>query len=60
MKHSCVTEPYAKSHLARCQSSLVVQLRTGTVLLALDVGRFENIQQENRLCELCSFVLRRG
>lgn len=32
--------------------SLVAQLRIGFLPLAVEVGRFENIQEKNRMCEL--------
>ena len=44
----CVT-----SRLSRSQRSLVAQLRAGILPLAIEVGRFKNIPEENRLCELC-------
>ena len=31
----------------------LTRLRTGCTYLALDVGRFENIPRENRICPLC-------
>lgn len=52
MKISC--QKYLESYniLFRRKIFLVAQLRAGILPLA-DVGRFENIQGENRLRELC-------
>lgn len=36
----------------KCQRFLLAQLRTGTLTLALEVGRFTNIKEEDRLCDL--------
>lgn len=41
------------SHLSRIQRSLVAPLRSGIFALAIEVSRFTNISEENRLCEHC-------
>lgn len=43
--------PYVTANVSRSQRSLTAQLRTGIHPLTLEVGRFKNIQEENRLCE---------
>uniref|UniRef100_A0A0E9XH21 Reverse transcriptase zinc-binding domain-containing protein n=1 Tax=Anguilla anguilla TaxID=7936 RepID=A0A0E9XH21_ANGAN len=46
-------EPYIMAYLTRSQRSLVAQLRTGILLLAIEVGRFNDVIEEKRLCLLC-------
>lgn len=46
-------ELYVTSRLQRSQRSLVAQLRSGILPLAIEVGRFKNIPEENRICEMC-------
>ena len=53
IKHNYETELYVKTNLARNQRSLIAQLRMGILPRALEVGRFKNIPEEQRLCELC-------
>ena len=47
------TELYVKANLTRNQRSLVAQLRTGILPLALETGRFTQTPEEDRLCRLC-------
>ena len=47
------TEPYVKSFLTRNQRSLCAQLRTGILPLAIEVGRFSAVPEENRICNVC-------
>ena len=53
IKHCFGSEPYVTCRLSRNQRSLVAQFRTGILPLAIEVGRFHNILEENRLCEFC-------
>ncbi len=53
INHNYGVEQYVTADLSRSQRSLIAQLRTGILPLALEVGRFKNIQEDNRLCELC-------
>ncbi len=52
IKHNYGVEQYVTADLSRSQRSLIAQLRTGILPLALEVGRFKNIQEDNRLSEL--------
>ena len=45
--------PYVTANISTSQRFLTAQLRTGILPLTLEVGRFKNVQEENRLCELC-------
>lgn len=47
------TEPYVSLKLKRRQRSLCAQLRSGTLALAIEVGRFKGIPEEQRICEFC-------
>lgn len=47
------TEFYVKTNLRRNQRSLIAQLRTGILPLALETGRFTQTSEEDRLCGLC-------
>ena len=46
-------EIYVTSCLQRSQRSLVAQLRSGILPLAIEVGRLKNVPEENRICEMC-------
>ena len=52
IKHNYETELYVKTNLPINQRSLIAQLRMGILPLALEVGRFKNIPEEQRLCDL--------
>lgn len=47
------TELYVKANLTRNQRSLMAQLRTGILPLAIETGRFTQTPEEDRLCRLC-------
>ena len=53
IKQNFGPELYVTSCLSRNQRSLAAQLRAGIPPLAIEVGRFKNIPEENRLCENC-------
>lgn len=53
IKQNFSPELYVTSRLPRSQRSLVAQLRCGILPLAIEVGRFKNTPEENRLCVLC-------
>ena len=53
IKHCFGTEPYVKSFLTRNQRSLCAQLRAGILPLAIEVGRFSAVPEENRICNVC-------
>ena len=40
-------------HIPKAQRSLCAQLRSGTLPLALETGRFNGTPEEQRLCLLC-------
>lgn len=52
-EHGFVTECSVKANLTRTQTSLITQMRIGILPLALEVSRFKNIPQEQRLTGLC-------
>ena len=53
IKDEFITENYVTSNLKRRQRSLCAQLRSGTLPLAVEVGRFRGTPVEERLCLLC-------
>jgi hypothetical protein len=53
-KENFKTENYVEFCKNRLQRSLLAQLRTGTLPLNIEVGRFRNIELENRKCTLCN------
>ena len=50
-KNDYVTEPYIFLNLMRRQRSLCAQLRTSTLPLAVEAGRFKGTPEHLRLCE---------
>lgn len=52
-EHGFVTECSVKANLTRTQTSLITQMRSGILPLALEAGRFKNIPEEQRLAGLC-------
>ena len=52
-KEDYITEPYVAFNLKRGQRSLCAQLRSGALPLAVEVGRYTGIPEEQRLCVLC-------
>ena len=53
-KSNVKTEKYVTANLSRTQRSLMAKIRSGTLCLAVETGRFRSIPLENRLCELCN------
>ena len=53
-KENFETESYVKFCINRLQRSLLAQLRSGTLPLNIETGRFRNIDVENRKCTLCN------
>lgn len=56
-KEDYFTEPYILLNLRRGQRSLCAQLRTGTLPLAIEVGRFKGIPEEQRIQYVFSVIL---
>ena len=54
LKLSYKTEAYVKLNLERNQRSILGQLRTGTLPLHIETGRFENKRVEERVCRICN------
>ena len=50
-KEEFFTEPYVTSYLKRGQRSLCAQLRAGCLLLAVEVGRYKGLPEEERVVE---------
>ncbi len=53
IKNSYGVESYVKYNLTRRQRSLCAQLRSGTLQIALETGRFNATSEEDRVCLLC-------
>ena len=53
IKDTYSVEPYVKYNLSRRQRSLCAQIRSGTLPLALETGRFNSIPEEERNCLFC-------
>ena len=53
-KENYGTEDFARCCHDRLQRSLIAQIRSGTLPLNIEVGRFRNIQLEDRICTLCN------
>ncbi len=51
--NSYSVESYVKYSLTRRQRSLCAQLCSGTLLIALETGRFNATPEEDRVCLLC-------
>ena len=47
------TATYLIANLSRYQRSLLAKIRSGTLCLGIETGRFRSIPVENRLCEIC-------
>ena len=48
------TEQYVKFCLPRKERSLLAQIRSGILPLAIETGRYRNIPAENRYCQVCT------
>ena len=53
IKDSYMAEPYVKYNLSKRQRSLCAQIRSGTLPLALETGRFNATPEEERYCMFC-------
>ena len=53
-KSSLETEPYVKSYIPKSQRSTFAKIRCGILQLRIESGRYNNINVEDRICELCS------
>ena len=47
-------EKYVKLNLPRNQRSILAQIRSGTLPLAIEIGRFIGLKLEDRLCKQCN------
>ena len=52
-KENYGTESYVKFCMNRTERSLIAQIRSGTLPINIEVGRFRQIDIENRLCSFC-------
>jgi hypothetical protein len=52
-KENFQVENYVKYSKNRLNRSLIAQLRSGTLPLNIEIGRFRHIELENRTCTLC-------
>ena len=53
VKKQYETEPYLRAMLLKHKRSLISRLRTGTLSLQIELGRFAKIPREQRICNLC-------
>ena len=53
MKFVYEKESYVSLDLNRTVRSFIARLRTGTLLLMVEVGRFRGVELENRICPIC-------
>ena len=53
IKSEFKTEPYLTVNLPKWKQSLIGRLRTGTLALQLEIGRYAHIPKEEQWCELC-------
>ena len=53
-KESFVTEQYVQRPLNRYRRSILAQFRCGILPLNLEMGRFRGLQENERICEMCS------
>ena len=53
MKNCYEVEPYINLDLSRPIRSYVAQLRTGTLQLRIETGRYQGLQLEERICVVC-------
>ena len=52
-KFDYMTEEYLSKIHSRYERSLLAKLRCGVLPLAIETGRFNNVQLQNRKCEIC-------
>ena len=48
------TENYVSQNINKCERSLLAKLRSGTLPLPVETGRFKSKQLSQRLCKLCN------
>ena len=53
-KRHVETEKYVTANLSRYERSLIAKFRSGTLQLAIETGRFRNIEINDRLCISCN------
>ncbi len=53
-KDTFAIEPYVESFMSRRQRSLVSQLRSGILPLAIETGRWRGQKLEERVCQICN------
>ena len=53
-KRHVETEKYVTAKLSRYERSLIAKFRSGTLQLAIETGRFRNIEINDRLCISCN------
>ena len=54
-KDEYCTEDYVKYCTSRFQRSLLAQTRCGILPIRIEIGRFRNEKEEERICQLCDF-----
>ena len=54
LKENAETEGYLLANLDKYKRSLICQFRLGILPLEVEVGRYANVEYENRVCKLCN------
>jgi hypothetical protein len=52
-KENINTEDYVQSYMSHHARSLFAQFRHGILPIKIETGRFKNLKEEERICELC-------
>ena len=47
-------EDYVKCNMPKWQRSILAQFRAGILPLEVEIGRYQNIELQNRICKICS------
>ena len=56
-KENIDVEYYVKCHMKKAERSLLAQLRSGTLGLKMETGRFVGISINERICDMCSLEI---
>ena len=47
-------DPQIKCNMNKANRSLITKLRTGTLGLEIELGRYQKLDRAHRICKLCS------
>ena len=54
IKHTFEPEPYVTSTMSKSSRSFIAQLRSGTLPLMIEIGRFQQKDPGERMCPICN------